>query len=507
MTTTQENHTEIFSDPSTAPIALAQGSPSGLAWVANSRQDSKTGETSSTWIHADHVDYLDQQLVALAARELKRQGYVGLIIEEPPRVGKSELTSHYFPAWYAGAYPDHRIMLGSYEADFAATWGGKVRDTLMKFGPPIFGIDISRSSSATNRWNLDGHKGGMTTAGVGGSFTGRGAHLLIIDDPIKNAKDADSETYRNNLWNWFKTTARTRLEPDGIICVVMTRWHEDDLVGRLIKAMEEDPEADQYLRIRLPMIAEGPDDYADDEVYVPDALGRKPGTILFPERFSKTNEPNKINIGPNMAAADRTWWALYQQRPTTVEGAMMNPAWFEVVPRTAVPPLKKIVRRWDMAATEEGEGYDPDWTVGAKVGVAADGTFYIMHITRFRESPGKVEARIKATASTDGRGVKIKMEQEPGSSGKTVISHFRRKVLSGYNFRGERSTGNKVLRAEVLASHAEQGDVKVVSGTWNALFFAEVRRFPRGAHDDQVDAVAGGMEDLTKKTGGKVVTW
>lgn len=475
--------------------------------MANSRQDRTTGETSSTWIHADHVDFLDRHLVALAARELKAQGYAGLIIEEPPRVGKSELVSHYFPSWYAGTFPDHRIMLGSYEADFAATWGGKVRDTLLEFGPLVYGVEISKSSSAINRWNLEGRKGGMTTAGVGGSFTGRGAHLMIIDDPIKNAKDADSETYRKNLWNWWKTTILTRMEPDGIICVVMTRWHEDDLVGRILKEMDEDPQAPKFLRIRLPLLAEGPEDFSEEEEYVPDPLGREPGQILFPERLSLTNEPGKIDLSGVYNAQDRTWWSLYQQRPTTVQGAMMNPAWFEVIPKHQVPSLRRVVRRWDMAATEEGEGYDPDFTVGAKVGIDSDGIFYILHITRFRESPATVEKKVKATAETDGKSVKIRMEQEPGSSGKTVISHFRRKVLRGYAFRGERSTGNKTLRAEILASHAEQGDVKVVSGTWNSEFFKEVRKFPRGSHDDQVDSVSGALEDLTKRTGGKVVTW
>lgn len=458
-------------------------------------------------MHADHVDYLDQKLVALASRELRREGYTGLIIEEPPRVGKSELASHYFPAWYAGTFPDHRIMLGSYEATFAATWGRKVRDTLEQFGPAIFGVEVHPRSNAADNWNLNKRKGGMSTAGVGGQFTGKGAHLMIVDDPIKNAQDADSETYRNKLWNWWKTTILTRLEPDGIVLVIMTRWHEDDLVGRILKEQREDPEAHKFLRIRLPLLAEGPEDFPEDEEYVPDALGREPGALLFPERMSLTGEPGKINVGPTYAAQDRTWWALYQQRPTSELGAMMNPAWFSVVQRGEVPRLKKVVRRWDMAASEEGEGYDPDYTVGAKVGIAEDGTFYILDIVRFRESPARTEAKMQMTARADGRAVKIRAEQEPGSAGKTVISHFRRKVFAGYAFKGERSTGDKILRAEILASRAEQGDVKMVAGNWNTEFLREVRRFPRGAHDDQVDAVSGALDDLTKRTGGKVVTW
>lgn len=468
----------------------------------------KSGNWTTDWVHAKHTAYLNTILLDLAARKLRDQGYVGVIIEEPPRVGKSELTSHYFPAYYLGTYPDDPIMLASYEASFAASWGGKVRDTVDKWGNALWGIEVSNTSSAKNEWRLKNHKGGMMTAGVGGSFTGRGAKLLLIDDPIKNAEEADSETIRDKHYSWFKTTARTRLEPDAIVCLIMTRWHEDDLAGRLINDMEENPDADKFLVVRLPMIAEGPEDIPEEEEFVPDVLGRVPGELLFPERFSLSGERGKIDVRPLEARQDRTWFALYQQRPTTVQGAMMNPAWFEVIPRHQVPALKKTVRRWDMAATEEGEGYDPDWTVGAKVALGEDGCYYILDIQRFQKGPGDAERAIKATARVDGGKIKIRMEQEPGSSGKTVIYHYRRKVLVGYNFRGVRSTGDKVLRAEILASHAEQGDVKVVQAGWNAEFFREVRKFRKGAaHDDQVDAVSGAFEDLQKASGGKVTTW
>jgi len=496
MTQMQEAPTKTYFDPSLLPLHLA-ASPSGLAMLDHGKSDPETGNWSTSWIHAKHTAYLNSILLDLASRKIRDAGYVGVIIEEPPRVGKSELTSHYFPAYYLGTYPDDPIMLASYEADFAASWGRKVRDTVDKWGKSLYGIEVSNSSSAANRWALKEHKGGMMTAGVGGSFTGRGAKLLLVDDPIKNAKEADSETIRDAHYSWWKTTARTRLEPDGIICLIMTRWHEDDLAGRLIKDME-DPEADQFLVVRLPMVAEEPDEEYPD----PDPLGRVPGELLFPEKFGWDE------VTPIMSRQDRTWFALYQQRPTTIQNMMIDPAWFEVIDRHQVPPLKKTVRRWDMAATEEGEGYDPDYTVGAKVGLSEDGCLYILDIARFRKSPGDAERAIKGVAAADSKRVKITMEQEPGSSGKTVIHNFRRRVLPGYAFRGERSTGDKILRAEILASRAQQGDVKVVKAPWNSEFFSEVRKFRKGAaHDDQVDAVSGALDDLTKKGSGKVVTW
>jgi predicted phage terminase large subunit-like protein len=166
----------------------------------------------------------------------------------------------------------------------------------------------------------------------------------------------------------------------------------------------------------------------------------------------------------------------------------------------------KVVRRWDLAASEDAQGSDPDWTVGCKVALGDDGTFYVVDMQRFRDSPGRVEKKVLATAGRDGHRVKIRMEQEPGAAGKTVISHYRRRVLRAYQFKGRRSTGDKTLRAELAASHSENGDVKVVRGPWNAEFFRELTRFPYDAHDDQVDAFAGAIDDLVSKSG-TISTW
>lgn len=436
-------------------------------------------------------------------------GYVGLIIEEPPRHGKSELTSHYLPAWFLGTFPDKRVMLASYQDTFASSWGGKARDTLNMIGPDIFGIQVNPKRAAADWWDVAGRKGGMVTAGVGGQFTGRGADLLIADDLVKNWEEAQSETIRNKAWNFWRSTARTRLEPGGVICVIGTRWHEDDIIGRLLAMQGDSPEgenhelydehADRYLRVRLPMLAEGPDDVPEDEEYVPDPLGRAPGEALWRERYDEM-------AARNIRATSRAiiWAAMYQQRPAPVEGAMFQRDWFEVVP----PPSCKVkaIRRWDLAGTEEGEGDDPDWTAGVKIGLGEDGVFYVLDVVRFRDTPGGNEKRIAATAARDGRKVKIRMEQEPGQSGKAQIVHYRRKILRSYQFRGRRSTGDKVIRAETAAGYAEAGDIKVVRGPWNKEFLRELTRFPNGAHDDQVDAFAGCIDDLTSKSNAGIVT-
>lgn len=396
-----------------------------------------------------------------------------------------------------GSRPDWRIILASYEADFAATWGRKARNTLTDYGF-VFGVTVDPTSSSASRWDLRSKKGGMVTAGVRGSITGRGGNLLILDDPVKNSEEAASEIIREKSWDWYRGTFRTRLEPNGSILIIGTRWHEDDLIGRVLAHQEDTEIGGRFLRVRLPALAELPDEEFPDE----DPLGRAEDEPLFPQRYDrKALDLIRDDVGPYV------WAALYQQRPTPKEGALFNKDDFEVVPR--VPHglrMRKMVRRWDLAATDPKKGEDPDWSVGALVGEGNDGYFYIMDIVRVRETPGRLERTMLATAKRDGRSIRVRVEQEPGSQGKLFISSLGRSIYRNYAFRGVRSTGNKVLRAEILAGYAERGEVRVVRAKWNRDFFQELTRFPFSTHDDQVDAVSGAFEDLTNRSG-KLVAW
>lgn len=461
----------------------------------------------SRWIHALHVDYLDQILVDLYSGVYRDLGYVGVIVEEPPRHGKSELCSHYNPAWYLGTRPDDRVILASYEATFAATWGRKARDTLTEYGKDVFGIEISPRSSAMDAWDVKGHKGGMFTAGAGGAITGKGANVLIADDLIKNAQEASSDLMRERLWEWWKTTFRTRLEPQGVIFVIGTRWHEDDVIGRLLAVQGDsregenhhlfDPDGDRYIRVRLPAIAEEPDEEFPD----PDPLGRKPGEPLFPERWPVTA------LRPLMGSS--TWAALYQQRPVPKEGGLFNSKNFPLVPLPA-GKFKKMVRRFDLAATEKRPGEDPDYTVGLLMGQHEDGNFYVLDIVRDRVSPEGVENILKRTLREDrmkyGSMVKFTVEREPGSQGKLYARHLATRIFRGSNFRAIPSTGSKMLRADTVAAASEREEVRLVRAPWNREFLHEVQHFPFGKHDDQVDALSGAYQDLTQR-GGKFVTW
>ncbi len=404
------------------------------------------------------------------------------MIDLPPRHGKSTLTSHYFPAWYLGTRPDERVMLVSYEADFAASWGAKARDTLLEWGKPIFGVSVSKDSSAKNAWNLEDRAGGMVTAGAGGAITGRGADLLIIEDPVKNAEQAHSETYREHLWDWWQSTAYTRLEPDGVCVVIQTRWDEQDLIGKLLLQMAE-PGGEQWDLIHLPAIAEDDEDWGFWQ--------RSAGDALWDRRYPLA-ELERIRANQS----DYWWNALYQGRPIPLlGGGMFQTDSFVLV--DAVPAGVPRVRFWDTAATEKTNSNEPDWTVGLRIGLSG-GIYWIDDIVRVQLDPGGVETLIRDTAKKDGRGVRVVIAQEPGSSGKTVIHHYQTQVLVGFSCDGWPETGSKIVRAWPASSAAKAKNVRLLRAPWNRPFIEECVAFPFGRHDDQVDAFSGGLNALAE---------
>lgn len=250
-----------------------------------------------------HIELLDRAIVETVETGGR------LLVAMPPRHGKSEMASRYTPAWYLGRFPSRRVILASYEADYAASWGRKARDLLEEHGRGLFGVGVRQDSHAANRWDIAGHPGGMTTAGVGGAITGRGADLLIIDDPVKSVEEAESDTYRDRAWDWWRGVALTRLEPGGAVILVMTRWHEDDLAGRIL---QED--GANWRVLCLPALADDTDD---------DPLGREPGEPLWPERYDAEALARR-----RQEMGSRLYEAEYQQAPTPASGSIFRREWF-----------------------------------------------------------------------------------------------------------------------------------------------------------------------------------
>lgn len=446
---------------------IAATSPAGCALVTS----------SGKWNLAKHLDLIDQAVVdAIAGRGPKR-----LVVSCPPRHGKSELISHHTPAWFLGMFPDKQVMLASYEATFAETWGRKARDILEDHGKALYGVEVRQDARAQDRWYTT-EGGVMAASGIGGRFTGMGADLMIIDDPVKNAEDARSPRLREKQWDWWQSTAYTRLHPGAVVIVLMTRWHEQDLGGMLLTDIPADGEP--FTEIRLPAVAE-----ADDP------MGRDVGEALWPARYDeKALAAIKQTVGAY-------WWAaMYQGRPAPEGGDMFRREYFR--PELAEIPAEdgiKWVRFWDLAGTEARAGSDPDYTAGCLLGRMRNGSLILADMVRVRHNPMQLEQTVLATAKRDREflgHVPICIEKEPGASGKIVIDHYTRNVLQGFTVRGRQVTKNKVVRADPVAALAEGGNVKAVKGKWNADFYYEAEQFPNGAHDDQIDAFSGAYAEL-----------
>jgi len=255
---------------------------------------------------AKHTEILCSKLQDVADGKIKR-----LIITMPPRHSKSTTVSRYFPAWYLGNHPDDNIMIISYGATLAEDFSLVARETLREFGEEIFGVELSKYKKGVKKWNISHQSGSCMAAGVGGPITGRGAQIAILDDPISNWDEAQSVTMRNGAWDWYQSVLRSRLTPTGAIIIVQTRWHTDDLVGRLEKEAENG--GTKWEIITMQAISDGKTD---------DILGREEGEALWPEEFNlQVLEETKRDLGIIK------WSCLYQQNPAPLSGYTFNEDW------------------------------------------------------------------------------------------------------------------------------------------------------------------------------------
>ncbi len=423
---------------------------------------------SRDFIAADHLCLLNKYLYSVYRGDIKR-----LMVMMPPRHGKSSLTSLYFPAWYLSKKPDKRLILTSYEADFASSWGGKTRD-LITAQYERLGVRVAPDSSAKNEWNIYGHKGGMSTAGVGGAITGKGADIFIIDDPVKNSEQAHSPTYRKKTYDWFQSTAYTRLEPDGAMIIIQTRWNKEDLCGTIIK---ESP--DDWTILSLPAISK-PNDL----------LGREPGKPLFPDRFGlKELEIIKEKIG--------SYWfaALYQQDPVDDNTALFKNEFihycnysggvFDLEGKLVIVEDCTIFQTCDPAASTKTTA---DYFVLCTWAITPDMDLILLDVIRQRLTGPKQVQLFKQAYHT---WKPIAQFVEKAGVGETLIQFLLDEGLPIKPV--SPGVTDKVTRAIPAAARMEAGKVFIIAAskkTWGPEFIDEILTFPLGAHDDQVDNVS-----------------
>lgn len=437
------------------------------------------------WVHKKICAELDAFLAAVVARKSPR-----LMLALPPRHGKSELASRRFPAYVLGRYPDMSIIGTSYGADLASRMN---RDVQRIMETPIYaemfpasslsGKNVRTTSSGSYLRNSDifeivGHAGSYRSAGVGGGITGMGCDIAIVDDPFKSRAEADSPTVRNNVWEWYTSTLYTRLAPGGGVILIGTRWHMDDLSGRLLEAARMGA-GDQWRVVNFPAIAE-----ADEE-------NRKAGEALHPERY-----PLEQLLAIKKAIGTRDWEALYQQHPTPDGGNIFKKEWLRYYTPSELPgSFDQVLLSWDMTFKE---GDDNDFVVGQAWGrKGADK--YLLDQIRGRMGFTETLSAFKMLAARWPQASRKLVEDK--ANGPAVIDSLKHAVSGIIPVNPD---GSKTARAYAVTTAFEAGNVHIpapASCSWAGEYVAELTQFPGAMHDDQVDATTQALRDMERRPG------
>lgn len=434
--------------------------------------------TSKHYQHAPHLEALDRALeqVALYVESGGQQGIWLLIVEMPPRHGKTYTVSRRFPAWFLGRNPDKRAMLVSYGDSLSRKNSRYVRNLMASQQyQSIYPISLALDSKAVDAFDIAGRDGGMDALGVLGASTGKGAHILVCDDLVKNREEAESETLREKTWDALSDDLIPRLEPYGAVVLNATRWHQDDPLGRAIKNYKSTP-AKPIVRLRLPAIAEQDD-----------ALGRNPGEALWSERY-----PIQELRAIEERMGGYSWSALYQQNPVPAEGGLFKQRWFTPFLDTC-PPIAREVRYWDLAMSEKTSA---DFTAGVKFGEGEDGHWYITDVVHERVDWGNLTDFLANVMLQDGPNVQQGIE-EKGYMSRAVQDLNIDPRMKGYAIFGYPVDTDKVTRALPFAAKAGAGLVHVLNRHWTQEYIDELCSFPLGAHDDMVDASSGAYNMLS----------
>jgi predicted phage terminase large subunit-like protein len=418
-----------------------------------------------------HCEILAATLQRVADGDLHR-----LMVFMPPRHGKSELASRLFPAYYLYRWPERFVGLGSYAAALAYSFSRICRENYLQGG----GI-IKDDSGQIQHWETT-KGGGLWAAGVGGPITGKGYHLGLIDDPLKNSQEAFSQTIRRGQQEWYDSTFATREEPGGAQIVILTRWHEDDLAGWLLnrEQMEDNETPEQWHVVNFPAIAEAkPIALPPTCTLEPD--WRSEGEPLCPERYPLP-KLERFKKNPYF------WSALFQQRPSPLDGDYFKRAWWQWY--SAAPEGMTVALSFDCAFKETSSS---DYVVGQVWGkLGAD--YYLLDQIRDRTDINGTLQMVQSL-STKWPQAKAKLIEDK-ANGSAVIDLLKRKIPGLIAVQPE---GGKVVRAVAVSPYVESGNVHLPQGkAWASDFVEECAAFPNGAHDDQVDAMTQAINWLER---------
>ncbi len=414
------------------------------------------------FVPARHHRFLIDKLEAVERGDIKR-----LMVMMPPGASKSTYASIVFPAWYLGRNPRKSIIGASHSGELAERFGRRVRNLVASepYGR-MFGFGVSSNNAAAGRWETD-PGGEYYAVGVDASVTGRRSDCLLIDDPVKGRAESDSATIRQRVWDWYKSDFWTRLKPNGSIILILTRWHEDDLAGRLLE--EQEAGGEHWDVVSIPAIAE-----ADDP------LGREVGERLWPEWFSQEMF--------DIAKRDmRNWSALYQQRPVPESGDYFKSEWIRWFDIGPAKSTMRIYGASDYAVTKEGG----DYTVHGIIGIDPDDDIYVLDWWREQSAS---DEWVEAFCDLYEQWRPLMWAEEQGQIARGVGPFLDRRLRERRLFPYRKpfaSSADKQTRAQSIRGRMAMGKVYFPKREpWSGELVSELLRFDVGRNDDQVDVLS-----------------
>lgn len=468
-----------------------------MPFVLYTKDDYQAG-----WFHEKLAAALEQFLQDVIDKKSPR-----MVIMAPPRHGKTELVSRRFPAFALGKYPDLPIIATSYSSDLASDINRDVQqiidseayqelfpETSLKGTVSAFERDnqfIYRRTA--DMFDIVGHKGVYKSAGVGAGITGRGGRILLIDDPFKDAAEAHSETVRKGVWDWYTSTLYTRCEPGGGILLIMTRWHEDDLAGKILANAKRGGE--QWTELRFPAIAE------EDEEF------RKKGEALHPERYDeKQLAMIKLGTEDEPGVGSRVWASLFQQRPSAAEGNIfLRENWRFLRPPNPIERMsdsdrrvyfrelgiQQVIQVWDTAL---GGKKKSDFAACVTMGIARS-RYYVLDVWKEQLKFPDVLKQVELLYDK-WQPNRVIVEGGGSASGKATVQVLGRQTR--IPFKEHVTVSDKVFRAETVSPSHESGLVTIMEGGgWQTNFIDQCSNFPNLKNDDDVDAFILGLEFAT----------